>query len=438
VNPPNQARTSGSGRLGVTVLGTIATGNVVLWLAARPGGEPGRRFFGELCGAEAVVLFSCALVLTTLLRPIESAFGGLDRVAVWHRRASVAGMLLLIPHLALVTSPPDRYATSFGKGLGDVAVAGLTILALWALAPGLRAARWPGLIRRMARATYERWLTAHRLTGLFVAAAVAHGAIVDPVLHRSTILRVVFLVVGGVGVAAYAYRELLARYFVPIYDYAVTDVRRLNPATLDVVLAPVGERVTFAPGQFVFLAVGGAGGWERHPFSVSSSPSSERVELTIKAAGDYTRELYDQLRPGVPAKVVGPFGGFDYREGGHDQIWIAGGIGITPFMSWIRSIDGGFDREVDFYYSVAHRDDALYHEEIHSAADLHPSLRLHLICADTDGRLSADTVVSAVAPDIKPWVYMCGPPAMMKTFSRELRRRGIPASRVRWERFGGR
>ena len=431
-------RSSSSGRLGIAVLATVATANVLLWIAARPSGEPGRRFLGELCGAEAVLLFSCALVLATLLPPIERAFGGLDRVALWHRHAAVVGVLLLIPHLALVTSPPDPYATSFGHGLGDIALAGLTILSLWALAPGLRAARWPGLIRRMARATYERWLTAHRLTGLFVAAAVAHGAIVDPVLHRSVLLRVVFLSVGSLGVIAYAYRELFAHYFIPIYDYTVADVRRLNEATLDVALAPTHERLSFTPGQFVFLALGGPGGWERHPFSVSSSPDQPELELTIKASGDYTAELFDKLAPGVPAKLAGPFGGFDYRHGGDRQVWIAGGIGITPFISWIRSLDGEFDREVDFYYSVAHAGDAVYVDEIKAAADRHRSLHFSLVCADTDGLLSADKVISAVPAGAKPSVYMCGPPPMMRAFSHDLRRLGVSAGQVRWEQFGAR
>ena len=438
MSAPNTAPNSGSGRLGVALLAAIASGNVALWLVARPGGEPGRRFLGELCGAEAVLLFSCALVLATLLRPIERAFGGLDRVARWHRHAAVAGVLLLIPHVALVSSPPDPYETSFGHGLGDVAFAGLAVLAVWALAPGLRAARWPGVIRRMARSTYERWLTAHRMTGLFVAVAVFHGAIVDPVLHRSTLLRVVFLIVGSVGVLAYAYRELFARYFIPIYDYTVAGVRRLNKATLDVSLAPTAKPLSFEPGQFVFLALGATGSWERHPFSVSSSPSDERVDLTIKATGDYTRKLYDQLQPGVPAKLAGPFGGFDYRQGGHDQIWIAGGIGITPFISWIRSINGQFDRDVDFYYSVAHRHDAVYLDEIEKIADRHASLRVHLVCADTDGLLNAERVIAEAPAHADAWVYMCGPPPMMKAVSREMRRLGVPASHVRWEQFGGR
>ena len=92
---------------------------------------------------------------------------------------------------------------------------------------------------------------------------------------------------------------------VPIYDYTVADVRRPNKTTLEVALSPVHKQLTFAPGQFVFLALGGAGGWQRHPFSVSSPPSDPHLELTIKAAGDYTRDLYDQLRPGIPAKLAG-------------------------------------------------------------------------------------------------------------------------------------
>jgi predicted ferric reductase len=410
----------------------------VLWLAARPGGTPSGRFFGELCGAEAVLLFSCALVLATLLPVIERAFGGLDRVALWHRRLAVGGVLLLVPHLAFVTSPADPYATGLGKGLGDVALAGLLLLSVWALAPGLRAARWPGPVRRMARATYERWLTGHRLTGLFVAAAVAHGAIVDPVLHRSTLLLVTFLVVGGTGVAAYAYRELLARYVIPIHDYTVAGLRRLTENTLAVNLDPLREPLTFAAGQFVVLAFGGPGRWQRHPFSVSSAPSTRRLEVTVKAVGDYTKDLSDWLRPGLPAKLAGPFGAFDYRHGGHDQIWIAGGIGITPFISWIRSLNGTFDRSVDLYYAVEREADAIYLDEIHATARRVTSLRAHLVCSETEGRLTPHRVMQEVPAGVSPSVYMCGPPPMMKAFAQGFHRLGVPASRVLWEQFAAR
>ena len=139
---------------GPTLLAAIAAANVALWLAARPTGEPTGRFAGEVCGVEAVLLLSCALILASLLPAIERAFDGLDRVATWHRRSAVAGVALLGAHLALVTSPPDPQATSVGNALGAVGLAGLIALSVWALAPRLRAARWPGPLQRLAPASY--------------------------------------------------------------------------------------------------------------------------------------------------------------------------------------------------------------------------------------------------------------------------------------------
>jgi predicted ferric reductase len=427
-----------SGLLGPAVLAAVAVGYPVVWLLAAPAGQPAGRFVGEICGAEAVLLFSCSLVLLTLLPFIEHAFGGLDRVVVWHRRVAVAGLALLVAHVALITSTPDPFETTLGHALGDVALAGLLVLIAWAAAPRLRAARWPGPIRALARTSYEHWLGAHRLTGVFVAVAVIHGAIVDPVMRSSSVIRAAFVVVGVIGVGAYAYRELLARYFVPVYEYTVGSVHRLGERTIEIALDPTRERLAFQPGQFIVLAFGGAGAWQRHPFSISSAACDRRLDVTVKAGGDYTSRLVDDLRPGVPAKVVGPFGEFDYRRGDHEQIWIAGGIGVTPFMSWIRSLDGRFDREVDFYYSVRAPAEAVYRDEIDAAAKANPLLRVHYVYSNADGTLTADEVLRHVAPDARPSIYMCGPPAMMRALASGFRRRGVPPSRVRYEQFASR
>jgi predicted ferric reductase len=413
-------------------------GYAALWLVERPGGQPSARFLGEVCGAEAVLLLSCSLVLIGLVPYGEQWFGGFDRIVVWHRGTAVAGVLLLVPHLALVTSSPDPNETGFGHALGDVALLGLLVLTLWALAPRLRGARRPGPVRALARTSYEHWLGAHRLTGLFVAVAVTHGAIVDPVLRHSSVLRVAFVLVGVAGVGAYAYRELLAPHVVPAYDYTVKAVRRLGERTAEIVLDPVGERLAFRPGQFVMLTFAGFAAGQRHPFSISSGAVDGPLDVTVKASGDYTAALVESLHPGDAARVLGPFGGFDYRDGGRRQIWIAGGIGVTPFVSWMRSLDGDFDRDVDFWYSVRGPGDAVYRDEIEAAVREHPSLRSHLVLSDSEGRLTADMVLRGMAPGEHPWVFMCGPPAMMKALARDLRRRGVPRGRVRWEDFDAR
>jgi predicted ferric reductase len=420
------------GGIGQPIVLAALVATALAWILARPAGQPDGRYAGEILGVEALLLFSCSLVLVTLLPFVERAFGGLDRAAVWHRGAAVGGLLLLVPHDALASSTVDRYATTVGSGLGSVSLAGLLLLGLWALAPRLRAARWPGPVRWLARTAYERWLTGHRLTGLFVLTAVAHGAIVDPGLRHSTLLLVLFAVIGGVGVAAYLYRELFARFVVPIYDYTVASVRRPSDSTVVVALEPTRKRLTFVAGQFVFIAFGGRGAWQRHPFTVASAPSEHSLEVSIKALGDYTRDLNEKLQAGTPAKIAGPFGEFDYRPGGERQVWVAGGIGITPFVSWIRALDESFDRDVDLYYSVAHRGDAVYLDEIEAAVAAHPSLRIHLVDTSSDGLLTAPAMLNG-GP--RPWVYMCGPPGMMHSLARGFRSLGVPRRQIRFEEF---
>ena len=108
---------------------------------------------------------------------------------------------------------------------------------------------------------------------------------------------------------------------------------------------------------------------------------------------------------------------------------------MTPFLSWIRSIDGRFDRQVDFFYSLAHAEDAVDLDEIPGVADRHPSLRVHLIFTDTDGKLTPEAVRHDASAELRPWVYMCGPPPMMHAFSSGLRKLGVPPGHIRWEQF---
>jgi predicted ferric reductase len=126
---------------------------------------------------------------------------------------------------------------------------------------------------------------------------------------------------------------------------------------------------------------------------------------------------------------------FDYRLGAPQQIWIAAGIGITPFISWIRALNGSLDYEVDFYYSAANEASALFVDEITAATARYPSLTLHLIRTDRDPPLTPAHILSA-HPITPSSVYMCGPPQMMRTFQQELRTHGVAPEHIRWEQFG--
>ena len=233
----------------------------------------------------------------------------------------------------------------------------------------------------------------------------------------------------------FLYREVLMRYFLPRTEYSVGAVERPDARTLVVDLEPRGEPLVFAPGQYVYVNFA-SDGWRPHPFTVASGSSTRRLQLAIRTSGDETRGLYEVLQPGVTAVVYGPHGRFDYRRGGARQVWIAAGIGVTPFISWIRSLDHTFDREVDFFYAVPDEHDASFVEEIQEAAAQQPSLRVHLVLSEREGRLAPENVAKvAQTPLDEVWIYMCGPAPMMRSFERRFQQLGVPRSRIFWEHF---
>jgi predicted ferric reductase len=429
-------------QVGGEVIVGLAITNVVLWVLLRPPGVPAIMYLGEIFATTAIVLLSCSLVLATRAPFLERFFGGLDRMYLWHRWSAVAAVVLLPLHYALVTSAPDPNLNELGSVLGQVALLGLVVLLLWALAPRLSAVM--RLIPTNVQSwfmQYQRWFTLHRLTGLFVVAGLVHGALVDPVLRHSTILLRWYVAVAAVGTAAYVYRELFLRFFSRRwqYDYSVKAIHRLDPRALEVILAPTAQPLQFVAGQFVFVHFGGSAEWERHPFSVSSAPQERDLRLSIQALGDYTQHLSDTLQPGAPAIVSIAFGMFDYRQGTREQVWIAGGIGITPFRSWIRAFppEQQIEFDIDLYYTVRTEDEALFLDEIRAAATQHPTFRPHIIYSQRDGSLTMEHIVETcgggtiVAKD----VYMCGPSGMTESFQHSLRKLGVSPIYIHFEHF---
>src|SRR6476661_3123671 len=228
-------------------------------LLARPRGDVGP-FVGQLIGAEGVLLMSVGLVLISTLRWVEQFFDGVDKAAVWHRRVAIAGTILI------------------GVQIGTTGIVGLATLTVWAIAP-----RWRSLTPRRLRQPVERvmetsavqlvgrwvgsyglWRGFHRLTGIFLAFGFVHG-VLDSTVFGSQLLRSSYLVVGGVGIAFYLYRELLARHFAHTHDYEVSSVEPIDDASFEIWLRPLGERFAFRPGQFALLNLEARDGWHRHP-----------------------------------------------------------------------------------------------------------------------------------------------------------------------------
>jgi predicted ferric reductase len=433
------------GDFGPFTMVTLVCLEAVLWIAVRPAGEPWRRHIGQMFGAESVLLLAMALVMISTLPWIETWFHGIDRAAIWHRRAVIVGLVLLGPHILLASNPDG---STLGGPLATTGAVGLVALALWSVLP-----RWrtmlpstlrnsilvlrdtaPGQLVRKVIDNYEWWRTVHRTTGLFVAAGFVHGLLDATAFDASPALRWSYVAIGGTGLAFYVYREVLARHFLPFHDYQVATVTDLGDGLAEIGLTPLGQPLSFVPGQFVVVYFEAKNGWNRHPFTIASAPKDPVLRFTIKALGDFTRQVHTFVQPGMPAVISGPHGRFDYNNGTKQQVWIAAGVGITPFLSWLRSLDGDIAHEVDFFYTSRGR--APFANEVLAIADHHPTLRAHLVDTSAQGHLTPDQVlarISTAPADLS--VFMCGPEVMLEQFEAAFRYAGVPRANIYREYF---
>jgi predicted ferric reductase len=415
----------------------VAAGAVALvlaWDRLRPAGIAASYLFGEVLGVLAVYLMTWTTILATRLTALERWFGGLDRMYFWHRLYAIWAMLLFIPHVFITgrgnasgVTPRDlTFHAQAGRVLGVLAFLGLIAFILISLAR----------VSRVLRVDYRLWLIVHRLIGLLLIAAVLHGFALDQVIGGSVPLRTIYLAVSGAGVLAYGYDELVLRRRAPMADYLVGEVLRPSPEVTDIVLTPIGDRQPLRGGQFVYLSVGGEHRWREHPFSVAGTSPDGSVRLTVRSRGLDTRKLHENLHPGLPAVITGPYGMFDHTVGGPRQVWIAGGIGIAPFLGWLTTEQVDEPDRIDLFYSTTTEADAVFLPDLAAAADRLPNLTLHPVFTRSHGRLTVDRI-SALAGtlDADTHAFLCGPAAMVDKLGRDLRRHGIPRDYIHAEHF---
>ncbi len=424
----------------LSIIGLVIL-NVIVWLVFPPENDGRenfiRQYAGEVIGSTNIILMACSLLLSTRPKWAEPFFGGLDKMYVTHRHTSTAAFLLIFVHILTV---PISTHWALGNYLAVIAATGIVTLVLLSLAP-----RIPYL-NRITGGTYEGWKGLKKYIGIFFIIAYIHALTIGNPLHAFVAINwvQVFFIIGAV---SYLYTELspalapgasVGRLFKKYLPYTVEAVNHPNSSTTEVVMrarkAPIKRQ---RAGQFLFVHFPGDRTLnESHPFTISSAPQEDVLRLTVKASGDFTRALLSNLHPGMDAVVEGAHGMFDYKTGGEKQIWIAGGIGLTPFLSFLRDMDGNLNHDVDFYYTVRHKDEALFLDEIEAAMKKNSRLKVHIRFSATDGSLTVEEVVKRAGGDvIAHSIYMCGPLAMVQAFEDKFLALGVPAKNIHYEEF---
>lgn len=405
--------------------------------------HPPRDFWTEFSvalGFVALAMIGLQFAVTARFRHIAAPYG-IDIVLRFHRQISLLALALAVAHpVILFVSRPDtlRLLNVLEAPWRARFAAAATVALLVLVAVSL----WRGHLHL----SYGRWRTAHGLLAIgALTFALAHielvGWYVDLPWKRALWAAMVVAVIGLL---------VHVRIVVPLRQlHRAWVVERVVPErghATTVVLRPLGHQgLRFLPGQFAWLTLGRTPfAVEDHPFSFSSSAEDTAgVAMTIKEAGDFTRSV-KHVEPGTPAYLDGPHGAFTIdRYPAPGCVFVAGGVGITPVISMLRTLaDRGDRRPQLLVYGARSWDEITFREELEQ---LQARLRLRVVHvlsqAPPDwqgerGRVTVELLERHLPEDRTSFLYfVCGPPPMMDAVEHALRRAGVPWPNIYTERF---
>lgn len=365
---------------------------------------------------------------------------GHDTLLRFHRQTGLFALLLLLAHPASLFVADARYLEYLDPrvdalralSLGFVLAAALLLVAssLWRLG---------------MRLSYEWWRLLHgALAAAIVVIGLGHLLLVG---HYSAPLWKQIAFAGFTAAAGYLllHSRLVRPLHARRHPYRVVETRAERAQATTLVLEPqAGERLLFRPGQFVMLTIGASPlALQQHPFSLASSARQARLELTVKAAGDFTSGV-ERIRPGTRAWLEGPYGAFTHDvDKCHGAVLIAGGVGITPMMSMLRTYrDRGAKFPLVLLYGNKNWDEVIFREDLES---MEQDLQLRLVHVLTDppagwrgetGYIDAALLERHLPADDREYEYfICGPAPLMDAVEPLIVARGIGAHRVYSERF---
>ncbi len=416
-----------AGLLGIV---TLAWGCGMLSATSPPGGAMLWTMRQEglyLTGLYSIALMSLAMMLATRPAWLERPLGGMDRVYRLHKWSGILAVGFAATHWLIEMSddvlkavigregrlPKEKFAgflevlRKLAEDMGEwaiYAVLAMLVLTLWK--------RFP----------YQIWRFLHRSMPVLYLMLAFHAALLAPRGYWAQPVGVLLalLLAGGVVSSVLSLAGLIGRHRqIGGTVVSVSSAADITAVTCHLDTGWRGHR----PGQFAFITFERLEG--AHPFTIASADHGNRtITFQIKALGDYTRGLAQRLRAGQPVQVVGPYGRFDLsrRNLQAQQIWIAGGIGITPFLAWLESLQGhpGKAPAADLHYCTRDRDTDSFVPRLQALCATLPGIHLHVHGARQGDILTAQSLGAMPGGAKRAEVWFCGPQGLADTLKKGL------------------
>ncbi len=422
----------------------LATGPLILLMLGKV--PEGREFWRELSvalGFAGLSMLALQFVLTARFKTLKAPYGA-DIVYHFHRQISLVsfGLILLHPVLLFINDPKTLALLNLASApwrarMGVTAVVLLLIL--------IGASIW----RKALKIDYSHWRIWHGvLATAVVALSLSHIVLARHYLNL-TWKQVLWIAYGIFWVGLLIYVRIIKPLLLLRTPYRVERVTAERNDTWTLTIKPLGHAgIKFMPGQFAWLTAGKSPFAEaEHPFSISSSAArSESLDYTIKQLGDFTRTIKD-LQTGQKVYLDGPFGAFSIDRHPHapQYAFIAGGVGITPIMSMLRTLaDRGDQRPLVLIYANKDWEGIIFREELEALRKKLNLTLVHVLEKPPVGWTGEtgfinQSILDRYLPKEKARnsveVFLCGPPPMMDAVESLLSNIGVPFGDFHSERF---
>jgi len=200
------------------------------------------------------------------------------------------------------------------------------------------------------------------------------------------------------------------------------------------------EKFNFKAGQFINLSDDNFKDEEgkiiKRPYSIANSPLEKKyLELCIAKGQKFSKHLFEKIKKGDILNVEGPFGIFFLKETNIKDtesklVFIAGGTGIAPLISMIRTlIKQEYNEEINLFYSIRNSEDYAYKEELENISKQNKKFKLIMTCTRTCNEWKGKTgrITTFIEDHIKKnWItYICGPKKMAEDISKILGKKGV-------------
>jgi predicted ferric reductase len=393
---------------------------------------------GQIAGLIGMTLFAITFILPTRMKFIEDAFGGLDKVYRVHSIIGGTALILILFHPLLLVFKfiPEsvnlaaRYllpSIYWSVNFGIIALVGMILLICFTL---------------YTRMKYNKWKFSHRFLGIVFMLAVLHIFLVRGTISQDDIFNGYYIyvaIVSIIGLSGFIYSTLFRDRIASHALYKIKSLNKLGENIYEIILSPsVNKALNYKAGQFVFVRFNNKKlGEEPHPFSIASTSNNPLLKIIIKGLGDFTTRLSD-LNVGDEVNVEGPYGRFNYEKGGEEQIWVAGGIGITPFIGMSEEIANNpqLGKKVELYYTVKCPKDLIYLNKFKELESRSNNFRVIPWISDEKGFIRLENIGSMSKNLSNKEFFICGPQTLKDCITNDLINLGISKDKIHQEEFG--